>query len=168
VAHGARPAGLGAPAAAGRVTTLYRVGRAIYPLFDGSGAARFGSRWTSPGKPAIYAAGSYAGALMEVLVHARRTDLKRAYRCLVIHVPAALRIQTFDPDGLSDWDAPDYVASRIVGDYWTAKGESAVLSVPSVVGHPHERNYIINPQHRDARRLRLEKPHPVVWDERLK
>ena len=65
VAHGIRATGL----SRGTTTrhsplSVYRVARAIHPLFDGRGAARFGARWTSPGRLAIYLAGSYAGALL--------------------------------------------------------------------------------------------------------
>jgi RES domain-containing protein len=167
VAHGARSAGLTAVARPRRAITVYRVARAIHPLFDGSGAARFGARWTSPGRPAIYAAGSYAGALMEVLVHARRTDLKVEYRCLVIHIPMTVGVQEVKADAIKGWDAPDYISSRSVGDQWLDAEASAVLCVPSITAWPHERHYIINPRHRDMRKLRLGTPHPVLWDERL-
>ena len=150
-----------------RALRVYRVARTIHPLFDGTGAARFGARWTSPGRTAIYAAGSYAGALMEVLVHAQRRDLKVAYHCLVIDIPAAVRVIELDIDDMVGWDAADYVVSRRFGDRWLDGGRSAVLRVPSITGRPHEMNYIINPRHEDARRLRLAKAPAVIWDERL-
>ena len=53
----------------------YRIVRAGYPLFDGSGAARWGGRWTSPGKAVIHAAESYALAVLENLVHFNASEL---------------------------------------------------------------------------------------------
>jgi RES domain-containing protein len=150
-----------------RKLTIYRVSRAIHPLFDGTGAARFGARWTSPGKAAIYAAGSYAGALMEILAHAQRRDLKVAYHCLAIGIPAGVRIIELDAASLPGWEAADYVVSRIYGDRWLKERRSAVLCVPSMTGRPHERNYIVNPRHPDVRKLKHAEPHAVIWDQRL-
>jgi RES domain-containing protein len=150
-----------------RTLRIYRVARAIHPLFDGTGAVRFGARWTSPGRSAIYAAGSYAGALMEVLAHARRLDLKVDYHCLVVEIPPTVRIIELDPSVILGWDEPDYVISRQLGDRWVEEARSAVLCVPSITGRPHELNYIINPHHRDARKLKKAQQHPVIWDERL-
>ena len=150
-----------------RTLRIYRVARAIHPLFDGTGAARFGARWTSPGRSAIYAAGSYAGALMEVLAHARRPDLKVDYHCLVIEIPPTVRVLELDPGAILGWDKPDYVISRQFGDRWMEEAGSAVLCVPSITGRPHELNYIINPHHPDARKLKKAQQHPVIWDERL-
>ena len=167
MADGIRPPRLSRTTAHPAPLTLYHVGRATHPLFDGTGAARFGARWTSPGRPAIYAAGSYAGALLEVLAHARRLDLKVEYHCLVIRIPKTVRVLNINPQRVLGWDDPDYVASRIVGDRWLDGSRGAVLRVPSATARPHEVNYIINPQHPDARKLRRGKPHPVIWDGRL-
>jgi len=147
--------------------SIYRVVRAIYPPFDGSGAARFGARWTSPGREAIYAAQNYAGALLEILAHARRANLQTAYHCMVIHVPEDLAITTVHADHVPGWDAGDYLVSRAVGDAWLDAGATALLDVPSVLGRPYERNVVINPHHPDAHRLVREEPHPVEWDTRL-
>jgi RES domain-containing protein len=147
---------------------VYRVARAIHPLFDGRGAARFGARWNSPGRLAIYSAGSYAGALLEILAHARRLDLKVEFHCLVIDIPKRVPIFKVSPGRVRGWDAADYVASRAVGDRWLAEGKSAVLCVPSMTGRPHELNYVFNPEHPDVRKLTVHEPHPVIWDDRLR
>ena len=147
--------------------TAYRVTRATHPLFDGTGATRFGARWTSTGQIAIYTAGSYAGALLEILVHARRLTLREPYHAMVIHVPNSVSMTVIRAADVPGWDAPDYVASRAVGDAWLARADSAVLQVPSLTGWPHEINIIINPRHPDTQQLGLGTPHAVMWDERL-
>jgi RES domain-containing protein len=48
---------------------VFRVADRRFPLFDGTGARIVGGRWNSPGRPLIYAAETFAGALLEVLVH---------------------------------------------------------------------------------------------------
>jgi RES domain-containing protein len=132
------------------------------------GAARFGARWNSPGRAAIYTAGSYAGALLEILVHAQRLAIREPYHCLAIDVPSDLDITTVSPEDVPGWADADYAASREVGDAWLAAESSALLRVPAVTGRPFEYTFVINPHHPDARRLRLDGPHLVAWDDRLR
>lgn len=146
---------------------VYRVARAPHPLFDGTGAARHGARWSSPGREVVYAAFSYAGALLELLAHARRFGVAAEYRCLPVQIPDGLRVESIVPGELHGWEAPDYVQSRAAGDAWLDSGRSAVLRVPSLVGWPHEWNAVINPAHPDAQRLYLGAVHRVIWDARL-
>jgi RES domain-containing protein len=53
-----------------------------------------------------------------------------------------------------------------VGTDWATRGTTAVLAVPSAV-IPSERNYLINPAHRDFAKIRLEAPHAFSFDARL-
>lgn len=48
----------------------YRIADRRHKIFDGQGAATFGGRWNSPGRRVIYAAETFAGAMLEVLVNA--------------------------------------------------------------------------------------------------
>jgi RES domain-containing protein len=63
--------------------------------------------------------------------------------------------------------------SRLFGGRWNPKGvavvqeaRSALLEVPSAV-LPQERNYVLNPQHRDFGQLHVERALPIRLDERL-
>ncbi len=47
----------------------FRIADKRFPIFDGTGARLVGGRWNSPGKAVIYAAETFAGAVLEVLVH---------------------------------------------------------------------------------------------------
>lgn len=149
------------------IDRLYRVTRAVHSPFDGTGAARFGARWNSPGRPLIYSAGSYAGALLEILAHAQRPMLRVPYHCLVIEVPSELEIPVLSPEEVPGWDDINYVASRAAGDAWLDANRSALLRVPAVTGFPFEFHVLINPRHPDVTKLRLSGPVPVMWDERL-
>lgn len=51
--------------------TLFRLGSAAFPVWDGKGAAAFGGRWNPPGIPVIYAAGTLSLAMLERLVQRR-------------------------------------------------------------------------------------------------
>lgn len=145
---------------------LARVCKARYSAFDGTGAAPHGGRWNSPGAPVVYAATSYAGALLEILVHAGTDDLPGPHHGVTITVPADVPIERVRPDALPGWDDANERVARAAGDRWRAAGRSAVLLVPSVVAAPHDWNAVVDPHHRDAARLVVSDPTPVVWDPR--
>lgn len=145
----------------------YRVCKRRYAPLDGVGAARRGGRWSSPGAPVVYCGGSYAGALLEILVHAGIWRLPGPHHCATIEIPEGVRVETIEPADLPGWDSAHLAVSRATGDEWLARRRSAVLVVPSVVARPFERNVIINPAHPEAHRLRVADPVPVAWDVRL-
>jgi RES domain-containing protein len=143
----------------------YRIGDMRYPLFDGSGAMRFGARWNSPGRHVIYAAETFAGALLEILVHTSGS-VPRNQGYIEIQIPADVSFEKITPDDVPGWNAPSFEAARRIGDPWYDEGRSAVLLVPSVVA-PIERNLLINQDHPDFARIHASAPVPVRWDARL-
>jgi len=147
--------------------TVFRLAKRRYPVYDGSGAALEGARWNSPGRVLIYASEHCATAILEKLVHAGRTQLPGAHHAAAIDIPDDLPLEVFDPGTVSDWDWDESAAARTYGDQWYAAGRSAVLVVPSIPGQPVERNFVINPAHPDAARIRVGPSFDVVWDGRL-
>jgi RES domain-containing protein len=135
-------------------------------IFDGYGAALLGGRWNSPGRRVIYAAESYAGAMLEVLVHANIGKPPKTHSWIEILIARGVRIEEMTTALVPGWDAPDQRASRRFGDRWYDEGRTAVLVVPSLVARP-ERNIAINQEHPDFKRLRATAPKPVIWDQRL-
>lgn len=145
----------------------FRVADGRWPLFDAQGASRVGGRWNPPGVAVIYAAGSYAGALLEQLVRLGWGAVPPHYVAAEILVPEGVVVERPEriPPG---WDAPDDCrVARAVGLEWLGGGRAAVLDVPSVTARPHERTLVLNPAHPDFRRVRLSDPVPVEWDPRL-
>ena len=136
-----------------------------HPIFDGSGAMLHGARWNSPGRRVIYAAETYAGALLEILVHANGS-VPRAQGFVEIEIPAGVSVEEAAAAAIPRWDAPDFEQSRAFGDRWYDGRRSAVLIVPSVVTHV-ERNILIHQDHPEFRRIRATEPAPVRWDTRL-
>jgi RES domain-containing protein len=145
----------------------FRIADRRFPLLDGAGAARVGGRWNSPGRPAVYAAETYAGALLEILVHANLGRLPATQVAVEITIPGEVGVEVLEAKALPGWDAADLVASRAFGDRWLAEQRSAVLLVPSVVTQGRERNVVLNPLHADFRRITASRPEAVAWDERL-
>lgn len=147
---------------------FYRIAKARHPLLDGTGAFLFGGRWNSPGQQVIYGSTCLAGCLLEVLVHAgRRQKLPGEHQCVRAHIPEDLAIDVVDETELIGWDAEESPVARAYGDAWLSAGRSAVLSVPAAVARPYGRNLLLNPQHPDYARIRIDEPKPIVWDARL-
>jgi len=150
-----------------RALTTYRIADARRPIFDGTGAALYGGRWNSPGRPVIYAAASYAGAMLERLVHAGTGRIPKNHKAVLISIPARVSVEEWSAERLpSDWDADNSIVSRAFGDAWLAERRSAVLIVPSAVAK-YERNVVINPAHPDFKWISASNPEKVVWDARL-
>ena len=124
----------------------------------GNGAAAVGGRWNSVGRPVIYLADSLALAQLEKRVH---TPMRppRDLAAVEAIVPAAAVASAEGVVLPDDWDADNVdwsvgsAASQCIGDDWLARGASLLLRVPSVVV-PVGWNYLLNPAHPDARRVR--------------
>jgi RES domain-containing protein len=64
----------------------HRIADRRHNIFDGEGAATFGGRWNSPGRRVIYAAQTYAGAMLEVLVNANIGRMPRQHAWIEIRI----------------------------------------------------------------------------------
>ena len=144
---------------------VFRVADMRHALFDGTGAMLYGARWNSPGRRVIYAAQTYAGALLEILVHGTG-NVPRSQGYIEIEIPAGLSIEEITPEEVPHWDSSSFQNSRAFGDRWYDERRTLVLLVPSVVTLP-ERNILINREHPDFARVRASQPLPVRWDARL-
>lgn len=146
----------------------YRVAKATYPVFDGTGAYQTGGRWSSPGRSMIYASTCLAGCLLEILTHAgSRRKLPGLHHCARAVIPDDLEIEVVDESSLLGWDADDSAIAREYGDRWLAGARTAVLSVPALTARPYGRHWVLNPAHREYSRIDIEAHVPITWDARL-
>lgn len=147
---------------------LFRIGSALFPLLDGTGAMLHGARWNSAGRRAIYCASSLAAAQLEILVHIGRTRPPVAHVWTEVTVPDDLAVTTFAAADLPPgWDDPTVLdVARAVGDAWFVAGTTALLRVPSVVA-PADAVFVVNQDHPDFHRMTATPPRPLIWDPRL-
>jgi len=145
----------------------YRIADVRHPIFDPTGAMLHGGRWNSPGLRVIYACETYAGALLEILVHSNLSRPPKHHRAVRIEIAATVEVETVIADRIPNWDAEDQVASRAFGDAWIGSRRTAVLRVPSVVTQGREFNVVLNTEHPDFAAIRAGAPEPVAWDLRL-
>jgi RES domain-containing protein len=143
----------------------FRIADMRHTIFDGSGAMLHGARWNSPGRRVIYAAETYAGALLEILVHVSGS-VPRSQGYVEIEIPAGLSIEEITQDDVPRWDSPSFEATQDFGDQWYDERRTAVLIVPSVVTRV-ERNVLINQEHPEFPLIRATQAVAVRWDARL-
>ncbi|MGA3399428.1 MAG: RES domain-containing protein [Acetobacteraceae bacterium] len=146
---------------------LWRIGSALHPVCSGEGARLKGGRWNQPGTSAIYAATSYAAAVLEILVHGNIGRVPRGFRYVTIDIPDDARIDRVAPDAVAGWDAMPPRASCAFGEAWLRGREALVLLVPSVVTNGLDLKALVNPLHPDFARIVIGEEQPVQWDARL-
>lgn len=134
--------------------------------FDGEGAWRFGGRWNSPGTRVVYCSANLSLAALENLVH---LNPPVAFKYVAIELEFDERlIETVKAKTLpADWSGePPPPSTMEIGDRWVKNGRSAVLEIPSAI-IPSESNYLLNPSHRDFRKITMHKPVAFSFDPRL-
>jgi RES domain-containing protein len=151
------------------VATAWRIvkRRHARTAFDGEGARLYGGRWTSPGRRAVYSSATIALATLEMLVHLGSVEVLAAYTLFEVSFSDDL-VQRLDPKRLpANWKAypaPDEL--RALGDTWLDAGHTPILRVPSaIVGV--EFNYVLNPDHKQFRRITIGPARPYRIDRRL-
>ncbi|MGH7824440.1 MAG: RES family NAD+ phosphorylase [Candidatus Binatia bacterium] len=147
---------------------VWRVCSKKHRLFDGEGARLYGGRWNRTETSLVYASGSLSLAALELFVHVDIDIVPNDLVAIYADVPDGLTVETVKIDSLpKDWrryPAPE--ALKDIGTSWVAKMSTAVFAVPSAV-IPEERNYLINPAHRDFKRIHIRKPVRFHFDPRM-
>lgn len=147
---------------------LWRIGSAAFEVWSGEGARLRGGRWNRPGTPAIYAATSYASAVLEVLVHANLGRIPSGLRHVSADLPDGAPVNTLTATEVAGWGAIPPVASVEAGDAWLREGRGLVLLVPSVVTGGRDLNAMVNPRHPLFPSMVVGPEEPVFWDPRLR
>ncbi|HKD17422.1 MAG TPA: RES domain-containing protein [Thermoanaerobaculia bacterium] len=147
---------------------LWRLCRRRHAAFDGEGARRAGGRWNRKGEAVVYASESLSLAALELLVHCDPALLPPDLVAIRAEVPEGVAIRRVEekdlPRGWRAYPPPANLAE--IGAAWIARGDTAVLTVPSCLV-PRERNALLNPAHGDFRRIRVGRPEPFSLDPRL-
>jgi len=129
-----------------------------------------GYRWNSLNTRIIYTAETRALATLEVSVHLDLSeDLPDDRYYVEIEIPDTITIQEVKAEDLpEDWNAkPPTLITQTIGDDFVNYKESAILKVPSAIV-PQEFNYLINPNHPDATKIKVVSATKMSFDSRLK
>ena len=152
---------------------VYRIEREKYldTTLKGIGAALTeGYRWNSLNTYLVYTAESRALATLEVSVHLDLSeDLPTDRYYVEIDIPDEVKIFELSMEDLSEnWDAkPSILETQFIGDDFVKDNDAAVLKVPSCIV-PQEFNYLINPNHPEAKKMTVISKVLLRFDQRFK
>lgn len=139
---------------------VYRIKRKKYleATLRGTGAALTeGFRWNSPNTYLVYTSESRALATLEVSVHLDLSEDMPTDRYYVeIEIPDEVEILELRSTDLPEnWDSnPPILETQFIGDDFVKENIAAVLKVPSSIVPP-EFNYLINPNHPEAKMIKV-------------
>jgi RES domain-containing protein len=123
------------------------------------------------GRPVVYLTENPASAMLERIVHMIDLDvnedgnLPRFYQLLQVSVPDEVAIKQLNTLTPTDW-REHLEFTRGIGDIWLASGETALARVPSAIV-PRTWNYLLNPEHPDAREVQIAEVVKEKFDNRL-
>jgi RES domain-containing protein len=145
--------------------TLWRVSN--HTDLGGWGGRKFESRWSSLGRRIVYMAESPAGAMLEVLVHLKdkEDELPATFSLLEIESSDESGIRELLPLVDVEWKNQLESTQRI-GDLWLSSRDTPLARVPSAI-MPRTWNLILNPEHPEARNLRVVSVLRERFDNRL-
>lgn len=148
---------------------VYRISAPKYAGdLSGNGAKLYGGRWNNKGIAVVYLTSSRAMAMMELLVHLRPEDLQRPYVVMAFEVPEDKILKITLENLPKDWkeDRQKSYLHHITADF-VREGKYLIMEVPSVLVE-EESNYILNPLHPDAKKVKLISQRSFSFDHRLK
>lgn len=152
---------------------VYRIERKKYlkNTLRGIGAALTeGFRWNSKNSFLVYTSDSRALATLEVSAHLDFSEDLPTDRFYVnIEIPDSLKIIELHLEDLpTNWDSkPPILETQFIGDDFIFQNKAAVLKVPSCIV-PLEFNYLINPNHSEAKKIKVINKTKLKFDSRFK
>ena len=125
-------------------------------------------RWNKTGQQVIYTAESIPLAFMENMIRRKGIGLNDQFAIMFINVPRALALTEIRVEDLEKgWrDHHNYSICQNAADKWYNNLLSPVLKVPSAVLSTNY-NYVINAQHPDYRKIKIESVTGLMPDERI-
>lgn len=147
--------------------TLYRFAHEKYKDdLSGDGARLFGARWNSKGNPVVYTSNAISLALLELLIHSISYDEIKLKVLMTIEISGDIEIPEIKLNKLKqDWQQ-DEGNTRWIGDEFLKSSSSLLLKVPSAI-IPEETNVLINPLHKDMKRVKVKIAREFEFDSRL-
>lgn len=134
-------------------------------ILQSSGRA---ARWNSNGIFVTYTGASRALSSLEMLVHLGGEEIKNQFKVTVIEIPDDILIEKANQFYNEDWiEFENFYQSQEIGDEWVKSLRTAVLRVPSAI-IKKEYNYLLNPQHPDFQKIKINEIENFHFDLRLK
>lgn len=148
---------------------VYRIGRTKYAEdLTGEGARLNGGRWNHKLIPCIYTSESRALAMLEYTVNINIEDIPRRLSISTFEIPDKSIYKVPASQLPGDWmTSPIPSSSKDFGTAFLQKTAHLILQFPSAV-IPAERNFIINPLHKNFSKISIVSVEDFVYDIRVK
>jgi RES domain-containing protein len=116
----------------------------------------------------VYVSEHQSTAALEIFANRVPFILEETYKAFHLEWPDNLA-ERFPMEKLpANWRVfPAPVETKKIGDRWIQERRSAVLALPSAIS-PADTNFLLNPEHRDFKRIRIAPPIDYDFDPRLR
>ena len=132
---------------------------------SGEGAKIYGGRWNPVGLSALYISEFISLSILEILVRANKFTSPGTYSLLSLQIHETSVI-TIDLKKLKDGWQHHFEYTRSIGEDFLKMNQELVLKVPSAVV-PQEHNFLINPLHKDFKKVKIIHSELLELDKRL-
>lgn len=149
---------------------VWRICKSKYArsAFQGIGAEKAGGRWDFRGSRVVYASENLSLATLELLVHVDPRALPKDLVVVLAELPKGFSKTELDvsalPDDWRNYPAPSEL--KRIGTDWINSNNSLALVVPSAV-NPVDRNVLLNPNHSEMIKVKVEPPEIFDFDPRM-
>lgn len=147
--------------------TLYRFAHEKYKDdLSGEGARLYGARWNNKGLPVVYTSTTISLSLLELFIHKVSYDEIVSNFLITIEISGLADVPEIKLNKLkTDWTT-DESNTRWIGDQFLTGNSSLLLKVPSAI-IPEETNVLINPRHKDFKKVKVKASRAFEFDARL-
>lgn len=143
---------------------LYRIAKKAYiEDLSGLGSRLYGGRWNEKGYSAIYTSSSLALCMCETLVHCDKSIIPQNMFFAEMEIPDEMVPADFFKISQNE-------ETSIAGTKWLKEKSSVAIRVPSVIlpaEYNKDFNVILNPEHQDFAKLKINTVVECPFDLRL-
>ena len=146
---------------------IYRLASGDYINdLSGNGSKLYGGRWNSIGLNALYCTENISLAVLEILVNVKKYKQPQDYHLATITIPDTIKPVIINTSKLKKNWKDDFTYSQFMGSEFLKSQQALILKVPSAIVDP-EHNFIINPKHADASKIKIVSTKIFEFDKRL-
>ncbi|TAF45766.1 MAG: RES domain-containing protein [Sphingobacteriales bacterium] len=148
---------------------VFRLSKAEFAYdLSGKGAEISGGRWNSKGVALLYTSDSRALCTAEIAVHTPLGIMPTNYQIISIEIPENSDIEQLTISSLPyNWRSfPHSYATQEIGNNFVKAAKFLILKVPSAIVQG-EFNYLINPMHKNFKKIKIISILSFNFDERL-
>ena len=133
---------------------------------SGTGSKLYGGRWNPVGIPMLYTSQYISLALLEVLARMSRYTIPDSYSLISLEIPEESMAKLNISKLKKEW-AKDLLYTQGIGEDFIKENQFCCLQVPSAIVS-QEHNLLLNPGHREFKRIKLIHTELLNIDKRLK